>query len=421
LKLAKKLLIAAGAVAALLAGVALYINATGIPRYAPGKVELRVEATPERLAHGKKIVSMLCAGCHRDPATDRLTGKRMPDVPPQFGVAYSKNITGHMTKGIGSWTDGEIAYLLRTGVARDGRYIPPYMVKLPNASDEDIAAIIAFLRSDDPSVAPADVDNHESQPSFLTKALSRVVFKPFDYPKAPIPGPDARDPVAHGRYLSANLGCYSCHSADFATVDELHPEKSKGFFGGGNAMLDANGQTIVTANITPDRETGIGGWSEEQFARAIKGGFRPDNTPLRYPMDLYVELTDPEVHALYAYLKTVPAIRNAVKRAPTTLMANAQGGEAAYHKYACQSCHGEGGLGLCDLRKAHQKYPGDADLIAFLKNPARTVPGSKMPAWEGVIEDADYPALVAYVRQLGREPMRSAAASAEGRAASAAP
>jgi mono/diheme cytochrome c family protein len=399
-KIVKRLVIVLGVLAAAIAGFALYVDRSGIPHYPPGSVELKVEATPARVEHGKKIVSMLCASCHLDPATERLTGRRMPDVPPQFGIAYSKNITGHKTRGIGSWTDGEIAYVLRTGIARDGRYIPPYMVKLPNASDEDIAAIVAFLRSDDPLVAPSDAPNMESQPSFLTKVLSRTVFKPFEYPTAPLTAPDPGDRVAHGRYLVANLGCFSCHSADFATVDDLHPEKSKGYFGGGNAMLDANGRTIVTANITLDRETGIGAWTEDQFVHAVRAGFRPDNSPIRYPMQMYVELDEGDVRAIYAYLQTVPPIHNPVPRTPD-LAAVAGSGEAIYHKYACQSCHGETGVGLCDLRKAHQKYAADADLIAFVKDPSRTDPGSKMPSWGGVIDEGDYPALVAYVRKLG--------------------
>ena len=402
MKIVKRLLIGVGVVVAAVAAFALYVSVSGIPHYPPGKVELKVEVTPERVAHGKKIVSMLCAGCHLDPATERLTGKRMPDAPPQFGAIYSRNITGHKTRGIGSWTDGEIAYLLRTGIARDGRYIPPYMVKLPSASDEDIAAIIAFLRSDDPLVAPSDAPNTETQPSFLTKFLAHTVFKPYDYPRAPIAAPDPADRVAHGRYLISNLGCFSCHSADFSTMDELHPEKSKGYFGGGNAMLDANGRTMVTANLTPDRETGIGAWTEDQFVRAVKAGFRPDNAPIRYPMQAYVELGDDEVRAIYAYLRTVPPIHNKVARTPSIVaVATASDGAAVYHKYACQSCHGETGIGLCDLRKAHKKYASDADIIAFVKDPSRTVPGSKMPSWGGVIDEAEYPALVAYVRKLG--------------------
>jgi mono/diheme cytochrome c family protein len=231
-------------------------------------------------------------------------------------------------------------------------------------------------------------------------------MKPLPVPATAIPGPDPRDRVATGRYLATNLGCWSCHSADFAQQDDLHPERSKGFFGGGNQMLDANARPIVTANITLDA-TGIGSWTEAQFIHAVKRGFRPDKKPLRYPMAAFVELEDDEVAAIYAYLKTVPKLQHAVARTPDAVIAG-ESGEVLYHKYACQSCHGETGLGLCDLRKGHHKYPSDAALIAFIKNPALTVPGSRMPAWDGVIEEGDYAPLAAYVRRLGREPYRTA-------------
>ena len=90
--------------------------------------------------------------------------------------------------------------------------------------------------------------------------------------------PSPSDRVAYGRYLSSSIGCFACHSADFKTMDELEPEKSKGYFGGGNAMLDQRGETVVTANLTFDEATGIGRWSEEDFDRALRTGVRPDRT-----------------------------------------------------------------------------------------------------------------------------------------------
>jgi mono/diheme cytochrome c family protein len=143
--------LAVAAVVGVLAAVVAYVAVAPIPRYPVVKVDFPVEVTPGRVARGKRTVEMLCAACHMDSATGRLTGKRMPDLPTQFGEAWSRNITGHPVRGVGSWTNGEIAYLLRTGIARDGRYTPPWMVKLPNASDEDLRDIIAFLRSTIPS------------------------------------------------------------------------------------------------------------------------------------------------------------------------------------------------------------------------------------------------------------------------------
>lgn len=139
------------------AGFAGYVAITGIPSYPPGHVVLKVEATPARVEQGRKYASMLCVSCHLDPATGKLTGKRLADTPASFGVAYSKNITRDPNYGIGSWSDGELVYLLRTGVTRTGRYTPPWMPKYPHMSDEDLASIVAYLRSDDPVVAPAAV------------------------------------------------------------------------------------------------------------------------------------------------------------------------------------------------------------------------------------------------------------------------
>jgi mono/diheme cytochrome c family protein len=386
----------------LVAAVALYVHLSGIPRYPIQKVELEVEVTPERVARGRKIAGMLCAGCHFSNETGRLTGQRMPDVPPQFGTAYSRNITQDETHGIGDWTDGELAFLLRTGIARDGQYTPPWMTKLPRASDEEIASIIAFLRSDDPLVAASPTPDRASEPTFFTKFLCRVAFKPFEYPQQAISAPPRTDTVAYGRHLALDLlDCYACHSADFASNDERSPEKSKGFFAGGNTMLDLAGRPIKTSNITMDRKTGIGAWTEDQFLRAVKGGFRPDNTPILYPMQPYVELEDDEVRAIHAYLQTVPALENAVERTPRAVAAAAEtDGKKIYFKYSCQSCHGETGRGLCDLRRNRQTYPDDAVMISFIRSPASTVPGAKMPAWQGVIEEAEYAPLVQYVRTL---------------------
>jgi mono/diheme cytochrome c family protein len=392
--------IAFGVAVVVVAPAAAYVAVSPLPHYPVVMVDFPVDITPERVARGKRSVEMLCAACHMDSTTGALTGKRMPDLPRQFGEAWSRNITAHPVKGIGSWTNGEIAYLLRTGVARDGRYTPPWMVKLPNASDEDLRDIIAFLRSDDPLVQPRDVDDRDSRPSFFTKFLARVVFKPFPYPAQPIAAPAREDKVAYGRYLvNSRLLCYGCHSRDFATNDDLHPERSPGYLGGGIAMPDIGGKVVHTANLTPDPETGIGGWTADQFRRALKDGIRPDNRPLRYPMVPYRPLTDDEADAIFAYLRTVPPARNKVK-APEAYVVAGDRGKQVYYAYGCNGCHGDTGHGQYDLRKGPAKYPTDDELIAWIKHPERVRPGIAMPTWDGVIKDEEYAPLAGYVRTL---------------------
>ncbi|RYZ21598.1 MAG: c-type cytochrome [Chitinophagaceae bacterium] len=296
--------------------LAAVIAIRGIPSYKAEKIELAVTATPERIAQGQKLATMLCRNCHLDANTGRFTGHRMDEIP-QFGTIYSRNITQDKQHGIGNWTDGELAYLLRTGVKPDGTYLPPYMPKLPNLADEDLYSIIAFLRSEHPWVKADPTVVPPSSPSFLTKMITGLgLMKPFPYPVQPIALPDTNNKVAWGKYIAlGQMDCFTCHSRDFSKNDYLNPEKSPGFFGGGNEMGTSSGKKIVSRNITMDEETGIGRWSEEDFVRAVKTGQLPHGqNALREPMAPYAMLTDGEVRAIWAYLQTVPKIQNKVER-----------------------------------------------------------------------------------------------------------
>ena len=164
------LLVAGGAFAA-------YVGWDFPVRYPTQKVDLKVESTPARVARGKGVALALCAGCHYDQKTGGLTGHHMVEAPDEFGELWSRNITGDPKDGIGSYTDGELAFLLRTGIDRNGVYPGPFMAH-PHASDEDILSVIAFLRSDDPLVRAQPVPNRPSKPGFLVKLLNHVAWKP---------------------------------------------------------------------------------------------------------------------------------------------------------------------------------------------------------------------------------------------------
>jgi mono/diheme cytochrome c family protein len=313
-KALKYLLYLIGAVVVFALLFVVFIQVKGIPNYEAKDPGGKVEATPVRIAQGKKIVTMVCGSCHMNNETHQLTGHFMDDAPKEFGEIWSKNITNHPTKGIGSWTDGQLKYLFRTGVGRDGRFYPPYMPKFVHMSDEDMNSVIAFLRSDDPWVAAADVDNQPVKTSLLTKMLCNLVFKPVAYPAGPVNAPDIKDKVAYGKYVvMGKVECFSCHSADFKTNNIEFPEKSKGYMGGGNGLLTHEQKKIHSANLTMDKETGIGNWTEEEFIKAVKYGQSPHG-PLKYPMMPLSLLEDEEVSAVYAYLKSIPVINNKVNR-----------------------------------------------------------------------------------------------------------
>ncbi|RPI45661.1 MAG: cytochrome c [Bacteroidetes bacterium] len=299
--------------------IAMYVNISGIPSYENQAEELVVEVTPERVAEGARIAAVMCASCHG--STDgKLGGSFMADAS-DFGEVHAPNITQHPQFGITQYTDGELVYLLRTGIRRDGQYVPPWMPKFPLLSDEDIYSIVAFLHSDHPQVQPSDLESVPVNANFLAKMLSRTVFKPLPYPESPIEAPDRSDKVAYGRYLSvAKFDCYSCHSASFKAIDMMVPENTEGFFGGGNKLYDRDLKEIYSPNLTMSKETGLGDWSEGDFIRTLRYGMRPDNTPLRYPMAPAPMITDEEASAIWVYLQTVPVIENKVPRVEQTTL-----------------------------------------------------------------------------------------------------
>ena len=308
-----------GSIAALIGVTATYVGMKGIPTYpelaAQTPKDYKVVSTPERVQKGMKIASMLCNDCHTSNEEPRLSGKKLADIPKEFGTAYSMNITNDSDKGIGKWTDGELAYFIRTGVRSDGTFAPPYMPKFPIMSEEDLQSVISFLRSNEIVVQASKREPPMSEPSFLMKFLTNFIIKPYPFNAAPAQAPPVADAVAHGKYLAdAVYGCTSCHSADFKTNNELDPTTNKGYCGGGNPLLDLDGNTIRSANITFDKETGIGIWSENDFIAAVKYGKGKNGVPLHYPMTPKSGLDSAEVKAIYEYLKTVPIIKNSVDR-----------------------------------------------------------------------------------------------------------
>jgi len=309
-KSVKIILFALSAVALVIFAFVIYVGSTKIPVFPdPPFPELDVEPTEARLAEGERIVTVLCLQCHASP-DGKLGGGYMHDAV-SFGEVYAANITQHPEQGIAEYSDGELAYMLRTGIKRDGHYIPPWMPKFPLLSDEDLYSIIAFLKSDHPLVQPSAMEQPLSKPSFLAKMVLRMEPGPLPFPEVEVKAPPVSDRVAYGRYLAvAKFDCFACHSATFSKLDPMHPENSKGYFGGGNTLYDKEMNVVLSSNLTMDPETGLGNWTEEAFAKALRFGRKPDGTAMRPPMVPSPLITDEEAGAIWAYLQTIPVIRN---------------------------------------------------------------------------------------------------------------
>jgi len=315
-KILKILAILIVIVIVIIGAFALYINIDGIPKY-PKLVKdpgITVHGDSAMLVNGERLASMLCVECHLNRETNVVSGQYMPDVAT-FGKAYSANITQDKQYGIGSWTDGQLIYFLRTGVKPNSHYAPPWMPKFVHMSDYDLQSVITWLHSDDPRLKASHEATVPSQPNFLAKFLAHVAFKPLPYPDHAITSPDTADHVAYGKYIvQGKIECWACHSASFKTLNIMEPDKTPGYMAGGNPIPDQEAKIVFSANLTPDDSTGIGSWTEEQFVKALKFGQRPDGTTNRYPMVPYSRMTDSEAKDIFAYLKTLAPVKNKIER-----------------------------------------------------------------------------------------------------------
>jgi len=114
-------------------------------------------------------------------------------------------------------------------------------------------------------------------------------------------------PVERGRDLVGVANCQSCHTAQAATP-----------FAGGRPFRTTYGLfgDIYSSNITPDRDTGIGAWTEEEFIRAMRSGVAPGERRLfpAFPYTSFTKLSSADMKAIYAYLRTIPAMRSAAPK-----------------------------------------------------------------------------------------------------------
>lgn len=96
-------------------------------------------------------------------------------------------------------------------------------------------------------------------------------------------------------------------------INYLEPEKSLGFYAGGAELLNLNKETILSANITPDMQTGIGDYTEEQFVKTLQYGTKPNGQPFNYPMEPHTALSDGEAKAIFAYLRSLAPVRHKIQ------------------------------------------------------------------------------------------------------------
>ncbi|MFL5788197.1 MAG: c-type cytochrome [Flavisolibacter sp.] len=263
------------------------------------------------LERGKNLAFAICAGCHYDEKVKHFIGRPLNDLPKIAGHLNSANLTHSAKYGMpDKYSDAELFYLLKTGISRIG-YFMPYMMK-PMMADADVNDIIMFLRSDDPAVAAYDSTSGQTHINMIGKIGIRHLMGPQPYNKG-VERPDENDPVAYGRYLVGVIGCYHCHSRKTTGLNFLDPEKTKGYLEGGIKLKGPKGNRLYGPNLTPDKGTGIGNYTLEEFGKAIREGITPSGKNLSPPMDHFTSLTNKQVNAIYTYLMSIKPVNHEVR------------------------------------------------------------------------------------------------------------
>ena len=266
------------------------------------------------LARGEYLVygPAHCSGCH-SPMENQMgirEGKHLPlkggflfDLP--VAKLYSPNITPDEETGIGKLTDQQIARSLRYGVGYDGRAIFDFM-PFHNLCDDDLRAVISYMRSQEPvknAIPPRELN-------LLGKIIYATIIKPVG-PEEGVEIPKSVHPDTtseYGHYLATYVAnCRGCHTnRDLKTGAYIGD-----FYAGGFAMPSGMepGKAVVSPNLTPEPETGrIAGWSEQKFIERMRQGRVIPISEM--PWEQFQQMTDNDLKAIYAFLQTLPAVKN---------------------------------------------------------------------------------------------------------------
>lgn len=246
-----------------------------------------------------------CGNCHtpKDAEGKPIKGKELAggltfDLP--IGRIVARNITPDKETGIGAWTDAQIIAAIREGKRPDGTIIgPPMAIEFySHISDTDVQAIVAYLRSVKP------VRNK------LAKSAYKIPL-PASYgpPVTHVPDVPRTDKVAYGAYLAGPVGhCMECHTP-FDKPGHLDMSR----LGAGGRELPAFNTpdgVVISRNVTPDKDTGLGAWSDKEIKTAITKGVRRDGTPLVPTMAFawYAHIRNDDLDAIVAYLRSLKPV-----------------------------------------------------------------------------------------------------------------
>lgn len=280
----------------------------------------KVVARGEYLAH----YVANCMDCHSKRDFTKFSGPIVPgseggggfaftDKIGLPGIVYARNITPDKETGIGNWTDAEILRAMTHGINKAGDTLFPLMPypNLNRLAKDDLLSIIAYLRTLKP-ISNA-IPKRELFIPIATAYPGPILQPTVDGNSRPA----ETDLVNYGKYMVTMADCGTCHSP----LTPHGPDVTRMFSGG--YVFDLGTFKVVSANITPDSATGIGTWTEKAFIDKFRNNSSdanvnrdPGKENSIMPWAMYGKMKTEDLKAIYAYLRTVPAMSNKIEKWP---------------------------------------------------------------------------------------------------------
>ena len=262
------------------------------PRFENGKpktiqVGSAIPSSPGSIAGGKKVYTKLqCDKCH---GTD---GNGTGAITREFKDDWEYELNAAQLSEPWTFRGGskprDIYLRFRTGM--DGSPMPSYK---GTASETDMWNLANYVVS----LARKPVWSMNEQ------EVKEFYSKQSDFAK--------KNPAEWGRYLVTSYGCGFCHSPireDGSMIEELR-------LAGGQRWNVYPFGDFVSSNLTSDKETGLGGWTDEQLKTFLTKGIRRDGSrmiPFPMPWAAYASLKEEDLNAIIAFLRTLPPVSNKI-------------------------------------------------------------------------------------------------------------
>ena len=269
--------------------IAAYFAALKLP-YPPPKTNRAAKATLERgrqlVTHGdaaKKIPA--CASCHGKALTGVL-----PSIPGLLGLPHA-----YLYAQLSSWKNGARHAASPDCMARVTKLL----------SWDDISAVATYLASQAVPGSDAPAAANSIKPAFKCGSFPiKGGASSSENQGAKIDVEKASEQIARGKYLALAGNCAACHTTRGGTP-----------YAGGRSIETSFG-SVFSSNLTPDKKTGLGDWTSEDFWQAMHHGKSKDGHLLypAFPYPNYTKVTRDDTDALFVYLQSLPPVEQANRK-----------------------------------------------------------------------------------------------------------